>query len=79
MYGCGGVGLSVIMIANELEILGSHGIQAYEYGRLLEMIEKGKLHPEKLIRKTISLEEAPTELVNMNRFKETGITVINKF
>ncbi|HHE65453.1 MAG TPA: hypothetical protein ENL09_05460 [Bacteroidetes bacterium] len=66
------------VIANELEILGSHGIQAWEYGRMLGMIEKGKLHPEKLIRKTISLEEAPTELVNMNSFKETGITVINK-
>lgn len=79
MYGCGGVGLSVIMIANELEILGSHGIQAYEYGRQLEMIEKGKLHPEKLIKKIISLEEALTELVNMSSFTGTGITVINKF
>ena len=67
------------VIANELEILGSHGIQAYEYGRLLEMIEKGKLHPEKLIKKIISLEEALTELVNMNSFTGTGITVINKF
>lgn len=68
-----------IVIANELEILGSHGIQAHEYTRLLEMIEKEKLHPEKLICKTISLEEALTELINMNSFTGTGITVINKF
>lgn len=67
------------VIANELEILGSHGIQAHEYIRLLEMIEKKRLHPEKLICKTISLEEALTELVNMNSFSGAGITVINKF
>ncbi|MBA7521029.1 alcohol dehydrogenase [subsurface metagenome] len=67
------------VIANELEILGSHGMQAHEYSRLLEMIEKGKLHPEKLIKKIISLEEALNELVNMNSFTGTGITVINKF
>ena len=67
------------VIANELEILGSHGMQAYEYSRLFEMIEKGKLHPEKLICKTISLEEALTELVTMNSFTAKGIIVINKF
>lgn len=67
------------VIANELEILGSHGIQAYEYDRLLKMIEKGKLHPEKLIDKTINLEESTAELVDMKSFSGTGITVINKF
>lgn len=67
------------VIADELEILGSHGIQAYEYDRLLKMIEKGKLHPEKLIDRTISLEESTAELVDMNSFSGNGITVINKF
>lgn len=67
------------VIAEELEIIGSHGIQAYEYDRLLKMIEKGKLHPEKLIDKTISLEESTAELVDMNSFSGNGITVINKF
>jgi len=67
------------VIANELEILGSHGIQAYKYTTLLEMIKLGKLHPEKLIGKTISLDESPEELSNMNNFAGTGVTVINKF
>jgi alcohol dehydrogenase len=67
------------VIANELEILGSHGIQAYEYPAVLAMIDSGKLHPEKLIGKTIRLDESPEELANMNNFSGTGVTVINKF
>jgi alcohol dehydrogenase len=67
------------VIANELEILGSHGIQAYEYPAVLAMIETGKLNPEKLIGKTISLDEAPKELANMNNFAGSGVTVINRF
>ena len=67
------------VIANELEILGSHGMQAHQYPALLSMIRAGKLFPEKLIRKTISVEESLDELVNMDSFSGTGITVINKF
>jgi len=67
------------IVANELEILGSHGIQAHKYSALLAMIQAGKLFPEKLIRKTISLEESLDELVNMDSFRGTGITVINEF
>ncbi len=67
------------VIANELEIIGSHGIQAYKYSMLLEMINSGKLQPQKLIGKTISLDESPEALSNMNSFAGTGVTVINKF
>jgi len=45
----------------------------------MEMIKSGKLHPEKLIGKTISLDESAEELTNMNNFASTGVTVINKF
>jgi len=67
------------VIAHELEIYGSHGIQAYEYPAVLAMIESGKLSPQKLIGKTISLDESPQELADMNNFTGTGVTVINKF
>ena len=67
------------VLAHELEILGSHGIQAYEYGRILAMIESGKLQPHKLIDKNIPLEEAAAELINMDNFTATGITVIDSF
>ncbi len=67
------------VLANELEILGSHGIQAYKYELLLKMIETGKLRPDKLIGKTISLEESLEALVNMDNFSDTGVTVIDRF
>jgi len=68
-----------LVIARELEILGSHGMQAHKYPEMFEMILGGKLQPQKLIGKTISLEEALEELVNMNFFNATGVTVINHF
>ncbi len=66
------------VIANELEVLGSHGMQAHRYPAMLEMIRAGKLHPEKLIGKRISLEESLDELVSMDKFRGTGITIINR-
>ncbi len=68
-----------LVIGRELEIIGSHGMQAYKYREMFEMISAGKLQPEKLIGKTISLEESLTELTEMNSFRGIGITVINKF
>ncbi len=64
---------------NELELVGSHGIQAYEYGKVLDNIAAGKLDPRKLITKTVSLEESVSELVGMGEFKSLGITVIDRF
>jgi len=67
------------VIAHELEIYGSHGMQAYNYVLLLDMIKAGKLSPQKLIGKTIGLEEAVQELPNMNSFQNIGVTIIDKF
>ena len=67
------------VIADELEFLGSHGIQAHRYGDLLAMIEVGKLDPSRLIGSTILLEDALVELPAMNRFQGTGVTVIDRF
>ncbi|HSG57907.1 MAG TPA: zinc-dependent alcohol dehydrogenase family protein [Woeseiaceae bacterium] len=67
------------VIADELEILGSHGIQAHRYAELLAMIRAGALRPDLLIGKTISLEDALVELPAMNDFKGTGVTVIDRF
>lgn len=67
------------VIANELEIIGSHGIQAHRYGAVFELIRAGKLEPSKLIGKTIGLNEAPEALTSMDQFKGIGITVIDRF
>lgn len=67
------------VIADELEILGSHGMQAHKYQEMLEMIKVGKLRPEKLIERTVYLEESVYILPKMNEFKSSGVTVINSF
>lgn len=67
------------VIANELEILGSHGMQAHRYGAMLAMIQSGKLAPEKLIGRRITLEESVQALINMDKFEGAGITVVTKF
>ena len=48
-----------LVVANELEILGSHGMQAHRYPQMLEMMAAGLLKPQKLIGRTIGLDEAP--------------------
>jgi len=67
------------VIGNELEILGSHGMQAHRYGAMLDMIQSGKLTPERLIGDQISLDEAPAALVNMDKFQSIGATVVTRF
>jgi alcohol dehydrogenase len=46
---------------------------------LLAMIQAGKLSPQKLVGKRISLEESLDDLVNMDNFAALGVTVIDKF
>ncbi len=67
------------VISDELEIYGSHGMQAHRYPELLNMIKSGKLAPELLIGRTISLSQSVTELPKMDEFKGVGVTVIDRF
>ena len=67
------------VIAHELEIYGSHGMQAWRYDAMLAMMEAGTLHPERLIGREISLEEAVPALVGMDRATDLGISVITRF
>ena len=66
------------VISKELEIYGSHGMQAYAYDEMLRMIENGLLQPEKLLGKTISLVQSIDELIGMDNFQASGITVIDR-
>jgi len=68
-----------LVVANELEVIGSHGMQAHRYPEMLQMIAEGKLQPELLISKTISLNEAIRALPAMNNFNTKGVLVINSF
>ncbi len=67
------------VLANELEIVGSHGVQAHRYAEIFEMIAAGKLSPEKLIGRTVSLEESIDVLTSMSDFNTNGVTIITEF
>jgi len=67
------------VIAKELEILGSHGMQAHRYDAMFAMMQSGKLAPQKLIGRTISLEQSIEALMNMDKFEVAGVTVVDRF
>ena len=67
------------VVANELELVGSHGMQAHRYPQMLAMIEEGLLQPQRLLGTTISLDQVPAKLVRMNTFDRTGVTVVDRF
>jgi alcohol dehydrogenase len=64
------------VIAQEWEIRGSHGMAAHEYPAMLQRIAAGLIDPRRLVGRTITLDEAPDALVNMNTAGHAGMTVI---
>ncbi len=66
------------VIGRELELVGSHGMQAHRYNEMLGMVSDGLLEPSKLVGDKISLEEAARILPRMNQFKLVGVTVIDR-
>lgn len=68
-----------LVIANELEIVGSHGMQAFEYGRMLDLIITGALQPDLLVRQTVPLAHAAVALGNPAELQVAGVTVIDRF
>lgn len=68
-----------LVIARELEILGSHGLAAAGYEGVFELINSGRMDLRKLVGKRIRLDEAPAELERMTQFNTLGATVIDRF
>ncbi len=65
------------VIAHELEILGSHGMQAWRYDAMLAMIQSGRLRPDRLIGETLSLAAAIPVLTAMDHHPPEGIAIID--
>lgn len=59
----------------ELELMGSHGMQARAYPALFELINSGRLDPLQLIDQVTTLDEAPRELASMADYSNCGLTV----
>jgi alcohol dehydrogenase len=66
------------VIAHELELRGSHGMQAHRYDAMLAMIASGRLAPAMLVGRTITLAQSIEALTSMDRFEGVGVTVITE-
>lgn len=67
-----------LVVARELELYGSHGIQAHRYDVLLGMVASGRLHPELLVTDRYDLAQGVDFLQRMNEFPGAGIRVIDR-
>jgi alcohol dehydrogenase len=66
-----------LVVARELQVLGSHGMPAGDYPAMLELIARGALDPRRLVRSVIDLAAAPAALMAMDEPSPSpGITVI---
>ena len=67
------------IVLRELEFLGTVGNPHVNYQPLLQMVEHGQLHPERLIGEHVRLEELPRVLESMTSFGTSGFTTIDRF
>ncbi|WP_041832327.1 zinc-dependent alcohol dehydrogenase family protein [Actinoplanes sp. N902-109] len=66
-----------LVIAAELEILGSHGMPAHAYPDMMALVTAGRLRPADLVTREITLDRAPQALTAMSTPATAGLTVIN--
>lgn len=68
-----------LVVAKELEIIGSHGMQAHRFTKMMDMIHSGRLAPERLLGGEIRLEQSIDALIGMDDFVHSGIIVVTRF
>lgn len=65
------------VIGWELDLLGSHGMAAADYPAMVGLIEQGSLQPQRLIERTIGLDEAAELLPVFDSATVAGMTMID--
>jgi len=65
------------IIAKELEIIGSHGMQAHQYAGMFELIQQKNIPLDSMIGKVLDLKEGAKALMEMDRFVSLGIQIIS--
>ena len=65
------------VIGWELDVLGSHGMAAADYPDMMALIEQGLLQPQRLVERTIGLDEAATLLPGFDRATVAGMTMVD--
>ncbi len=66
------------VVSLELEVIGAHGMPARDYDEMLALVVSGTLPVERLVGRTITLDEAPAALMAMSSpASASGITVVD--
>jgi alcohol dehydrogenase len=65
-----------LVVSQELEIYGSHGMPARDYPAMLDMIGDGSLRPADLVGKVIRLGDAGEALASLDQSTVAGMTVV---
>jgi D-arabinose 1-dehydrogenase-like Zn-dependent alcohol dehydrogenase len=65
------------VIGWELDVLGSHGMAAADYPGMMTLIGQGSLQPQRLVERTIGLDEAAAMLPDFDRWKVAGMTIVD--
>ena len=67
------------VISRELELYGSHGMQASQFPPLFEAIASGSMDPARLVTRRCNLAEGAKRLAVLDREPHAGVTVIDGF
>jgi len=65
-----------LVIAGELEVLGSHGMAAHAYPELLGLVASGRLDPTRLVTGTVGLDGTPAALAAMGSAPPAGVLLV---
>jgi alcohol dehydrogenase len=65
------------VIANELVLLGSHGISARAYPDVLELISKRRIPLDRILGPRMGLAGVPAQIESMGRFAGSGIALVD--
>ncbi len=66
-----------LVVARELAVLGSHGMSARDYPEMLAQISAGRLRPQDLVSRELTLDEAGEALAQLGR--SPGVEVVTRF
>ncbi|MFB6157328.1 MAG: alcohol dehydrogenase, partial [Haloferacaceae archaeon] len=68
-----------VMVRKEIEFVGSHGMQPTRYDELLGMVTRDRLHPDRIVSRTVPLDDLNDRLAAMTDYETEGIEVITEF
>jgi alcohol dehydrogenase len=67
------------MVLNEIEFIGSLGMQPPRYDEIFRMVDRGSLEPARVVSERVGLEDISGKLDAMTDYGTVGIPVVDEF